>query len=223
MKKLISVKDIRDTAEKGLKTIYADSNTIITPSARDAAAESGIKISFDCPVKEKPECGDVPAACQPSAANGENIDMDLICRIVREILNQQNVSAESRFVKERDPSGLQLIKADTVVCDPFDTGNPKEKIGMKDIVTIEESPHMGAGFMTIDHCDFNWTLNYEEFDYIVEGNLDITINGRTYRGKPGDVFYIPKGSKITWSAPNQLVKIFYTTYPANWAELAAGK
>jgi ethanolamine utilization protein EutQ len=206
------------------KTLYVDSNTIITPSAKDAAAEFNIIISFGCPTSVEKACNETVNSCKiQTVDDDEKIDMDLVYRIVKEMLNQSKAScSEVPFVKECDASGLQLIKADTVKCEPFETGNPKEKIGMMDIVTVKESPHMGAGFMTIDHCDFNWTLNYEEFDYIVEGNLDITIDGKTYKGKPGDVFYIPKDSSITWSA-SEFVKIFYTTYPANWAELAANK
>ena len=37
MKKLICVKDVEDVKKQGLKVFYIDSNTIITPSAKDAA------------------------------------------------------------------------------------------------------------------------------------------------------------------------------------------
>lgn len=229
MKKLISVRDIKDAGAKGQKVIILEKGDIVTPSAKDAAIEFGVKIQYAsqtsadiAPVKALP-------VSQKSKAEGDSdeIDIDMIVRVVREMLTASGQltaekSAESTFVKEKDSAGLILVKADTVKCDPFDTGNPKEKVGMKDIVNIRESSNMGAGFMTIDHSDFAWNLNYEEFDYIVEGHLDITINGKTYKGKKGDVFFIPKDSNIVWSAPD-FCKIFYVTYPANWAELAANK
>jgi ethanolamine utilization protein EutQ len=236
LKKLISVREIKDAGTKGQKVILLEKGDIVTPSAKDAAVEFGVKIQYACETGDKKAEAKIKSACsqagsdckqQKVEADDDGIDIDMICRVVREMLTASGQlapekPAESTFVKERDAGGLLLVKADTVKCDPFDTGNPKEKVGMKDIVNIRESSNMGAGFMTIDHSDFAWNLNYEEFDYIVEGHLDITINGKTYKGKKGDVFFIPKDSNIVWSAPD-LCKIFYVTYPANWAELAANK
>ena len=229
MKKLITAKEIRDARAKGEKTISVDKNTIITPSAKDAAKEMAITFT---------ECGECKSSAKetlPSrmdnkakpSENNEEIDIDLICRIVREVLEgtgkiAPSTKADCGFEKEVDSGGLILVRGDTVELEPFETGNPKEKVGLKDIVDIRESANMGAGFMCVDHCDFKWELTYEEFDYIIEGNLDITINGKTYHGKPGDVFFIPKNSKIVWSSKD-CAKLFYTTYPANWAELAANK
>jgi ethanolamine utilization protein EutQ len=77
---------------------------------------------------------------------------------------------------------------------------------------------MAAGMMSWKKEDsFPWKLTYEEIDYVIEGELAITINGKTYNGQPGDVFYIPKGSDIVFGTPSS-VKIMYVTYPANWAE-----
>jgi len=59
----------------------------------------------------------------------------------------------------------------------------------------------------------------EELDYVIEGSLDIIVNGKTYRGKAGDVFYIPKNTTVTFSTPDK-AKFFFVTYPANWAELS---
>ena len=36
-------------------------------------------------------------------------------------------------------------------------------------------------------------------------------------GRPGDVFYVPKGSSITFGTPSW-AKFVYVTFPANWEE-----
>lgn len=229
MKKVICVRDIKEIISKGQKVILIEKGDIITPSAKDAAVEFGIKIEYACCNDGDKKNTQMESICTKiiSKANDENVDYDMIYRIVREMLTASgqianDKNSETCFTKERDSSGLLLIKGDTITCDPFDTGNPSENVGMKDIVNIRESNNMGAGFMSIDHSDFAWKLNYEEFDYIVEGHLNITINGKTYSGEKGDVFFIPKDSDIVWNAPDYC-KIFYTTFPANWAELAAKK
>lgn len=236
MKKLITVADVRKCIEEGNSSICAGQDTIVTPAARDLASEKGMCFTdkaSEAKVCEaiKPEnvttvhegCLTASDTVNSIAEQFKGIDKDLIQKIVKEVLSEMLVNQVScSFQKESDPSGLKLIRGNTVVCDKFDEGNPGSNVGLKDIVSTKESPHMGAGFMTIEKSCFNWELCYEEFDYIVEGELDITINGNKYCGKAGDVFYIPKDSKITWSSDSK-ARYFYVTYPANWAEIAAAK
>ena len=64
----------------------------------------------------------------------------------------------------------------------------------------------------------DWTLTYDEYDCVVEGTLEIEINGNVLTAKPGEIIYIPKGSHIHFQTPNY-AKYWYFVYPANWAEL----
>jgi ethanolamine utilization protein EutQ len=230
LKKLITVKDIENCALAGERQLYIDSNTIITPAAKDAAREKNIQFT-DCPKctpaaqvdENKAQCSLEDKVVEKLSGGNSSIDMDLIYKVVKEVLAQSlGGLVQKSFLEERDVSGLKLVRGNTVECDKFETGNPTAKVGLKDIVNTKESPNMGAGFMTIEKSSFDWELCYEEFDYIVEGELDITINGKRYKGKAGDVFFIPKNSKITWSTES-FARFFYVTYPANWAELAANK
>ncbi len=235
MKNLITADDVKKSIENGEKCMNIDSNTIITPAARDYASDN--KIMFiDKPVekfKGETTCPEEKCLTQNPKEDDDTInkisqeftgvDRKLIEKIVKEVIAEKMLlKMTNSFQKECDPSGLRLIRGDTVICEKFDNGNPDSNVGLKDIVNTKESPNMGAGFMTIENSRFDWELCYDEFEYIVEGNLDITINGTTYKGKAGDVFFIPKDSKITWSTKDY-AKFFYTTYPANWAELASQK
>mgnify|MGYP003573558822 CR=1 FL=1 len=53
-------------------------------------------------------------------------------------------------------------------------------------------------------------------DVVLEGELHIRAGGKTYIGKPGDVFFIPSGASIEFGTPSS-VRFVYVTYPANWA------
>ncbi|MHB8170111.1 MAG: cupin domain-containing protein [Thermincolia bacterium] len=228
MKKLITAADIKSILGTGQKVVYVGKDTIITPSARDTAAELGIAIQTgtapSAPAEVQVSAGTSGPACTgdgcgPGAAP-EGISQELITRIVMEVLSgMPGLKPEPALVTEADPSGIRLVRGDSVKCEPFDTGKPNDKVGLKEIFTIRESPDMAAGFMTLEDTAFSWNLTYEEIDYIVEGTLDITINGKTYRGKAGDVFYIPRNTNITFSTPDK-AKFFYVAYPANWAEIS---
>ena len=123
------------------------------------------------------------------------------------------------FQKEVDPSGVIRIVTSTVKTERMDTGNPNDYVGTKDILTLEESPRLGCGIMELDHTTFPWTLKYDECDYIIEGTLDILIDGRRIRGQKGDIIHIPANSSIAFSTPD-FVRAAYCTYPANWAEIS---
>ena len=55
-------------------------------------------------------------------------------------------------------------------------------------------------------------------DYVIEGTLTITIDGKTYTAHAGDVLFVPANSKVVWGSPDR-ARVFYATYPANWADL----
>ncbi|AGM98043.1 cupin domain-containing protein [Streptococcus iniae] len=114
-------------------------------------------------------------------------------------------------------NGLKIVKGGTVRMDVFDTGNPEDKIGFQELVSKDESK-MSAGFLTIDHSSFAWKLPYEEIDYVISGTVSIDIDGQTYVGRAGDVIFVPEGSDVVWGSPDN-AKLFYTTFPANWADL----
>lgn len=230
MKTLITVNEIKDLANTGKNVLYVEPNTIITPAAKDAANEWGIsiKIGSALEVVEEKYCKPVPeitpvgenTATTFNSSVGSSVNADMITKIVMEVIASLSPFNNLRdMAKEVDPSGIALVRGETVECETLDTGNPRDKVGIKEVLTRKESPNLATGFMTLEDSSFDWHLGYEEIDYIIEGTLDITVNGKNYRGRAGDVFYIPRDTKITFSTPDK-VKFFFVTYPANWAELS---
>lgn len=116
-----------------------------------------------------------------------------------------------------DASGLVVVKGHSVRLGEFPAAGPGKQVGLADVVTGKDRSPMTAGFMEWAKADsFAWTLDYDEIDYVLEGVLQIGVDGRVLDGKPGDVVFIPRGSKIFFGTPSR-VKLFYVTYPADWA------
>lgn len=135
---------------------------------------------------------------------------EIISRVVEETLKK----CDNDFIKEKDDSGIIKIKTDTVKCEPF---NGADGVYLKDIVTLDEAPRMGAGVMELDNTSFEWTLTYNEYDYVIEGELEIEIDGRIVKGTVGDIIYIPAGSHIHFQTPTR-ARYAYFVYPANWQD-----
>ena len=129
-----------------------------------------------------------------------NVSEALIREIVTKVLEESaGKGSKPEFEKHIDPSGIIGIRTSTV----------------KDVVTLEEAPRMGCGIMELDHTSFEWTLTYDEYDLVLDGTLEIEIDGRVVSGGPGDIIYIPKGSHIHFQTPNR-TRYAYFVYPADW-------
>ena len=144
-----------------------------------------------------------------------NVSEELIREIVTKVLEESaGKGSKPEFEKHIDPSGIIGIKTSTVKCEPFQ----QDGVKLKDVVTLEEAPRMGCGIMELDHTSFEWTLTYDEYDYVMEGTLEIVLDsGQVLTGQPGDVLYIPKNTHIHFRTPTR-ARYVYFVYPADWQE-----
>lgn len=216
MKRLISAKDVEVFVKEGKKIFHIESDTIITPSAKDVAKASGIEFST------APETCCVVAS-EPLKACMPGVDSDMFYNVLKAMMDKgllQGIldsASDKPYASESDCGGLKVVRGSSVKMDYFDTGNPDNKVYYQELVSKDES-QMSAGFLTIEKSSFEWDLTYEEIDYVIEGTLTVTINGKTFTACAGDVLFVPSGSKVIWGSPDK-ARIFYTTYPANWADL----
>lgn len=210
MKRLVCANDMETFVNSGKKTFFIEEDVILTPSAKDIAKNNGIEFTTK-KVNEK----------EIENLDGEKI-LDIFKAMINEGLLQEMIKTltnanSSKFNAECDKSGLKVVRGSSVKMDVFDTGNPDANVHFQELVNKDESK-MSAGLLTIEDSKFEWELTYEEIDYVIEGTLTIEINGKTYTANEGDILFVPSGSKVVWGSPNK-AKVFYTTYPANWADL----
>jgi ethanolamine utilization protein EutQ len=114
---------------------------------------------------------------------------------------------------------LKVVRMANVQVEPFLEGKttPGTNVWLKDVVVTQDRSPMGAGYMSLDKGEMEWTLTYDEIDIVLEGELVITRGAEQVRGKPGDVIYIPRGSSITFGTPNW-TRFVYVVFPVNWNE-----
>ncbi|MDV7786584.1 cupin domain-containing protein [Enterococcus gallinarum] len=135
-----------------------------------------------------------------------------------ETLVRQIVTEQLMPTKQVDPSGVASIKLPEITVseeDRLDTGNPNDIVYTKDLFSLEESPRLGCGLMVMKETTFDWTLDYDEIDYVISGKLDIIIDGRKASASAGELILIPKNSKIQFSVAEE-ARFVYVTFPADW-------
>lgn len=215
MKKLICENDIRALAGNGEKACRIDADTIITPSARDEAARSGIEFVSE---ETKTECvSDLANSFSEISPETLNCLVGLLVErgyISKDLL--QETKPKKPYTYEKDPAGLKVVRGRSVRMEEFFPGNPKVKY--QEVIDKEDSA-ISSGILVIDHDEYEWTQNYDENDYVLEGTMTVTINGRSYTAQQGDCVFIPKGATVIMGSKCCYCKVFYNTYPSNWADL----
>ena len=216
MKKLISVKNIEDAEKQGQKIFYIDNDTIITPSAKDAAAAFGIEFSTGTPVCETKNSCEGTVSELAKACEGE-IDSDMIYKVFKAMMDKGLLNgildslSNKPYSADTDSTGLKIVRGNTVRFDVFDTGNSTDKVFYQEIVNSNDGSSMNAGFITIEGCNFDWETACQELYYVVEGTLTVKVGEKVYTANPGDSVFFPKGAKLSFGSPDKM-KAFYATF-----------
>ncbi|GAB6154203.1 cupin domain-containing protein [Desulfosporosinus burensis] len=221
MGRFISAAVLRDLAKLD-KNIVIEEDSVLTPSAKDLAKELGITISKGrqeivshsvVGQSTEPLVNQKPSVREVSVSSGTVTDLgnqsDDLKKAVQKILGEVLKPACE------NPKATH-VKGETVVIQPFLEAPPGQKVGLVDVIDSRVG-NLASGFMTFDHSRLPWFLNYDEVDYVIEGEFVLEVEGQVFRAQPGDVVYIPKGSQVVFSSPT-FCKVFYATYPANWAD-----
>ena len=229
MKTLISAETVRQAKAGGQTCLAAGKGVLVTPEARSLAEELGIRLDDGAAAAPAPaDCTD-PALAAIRAAVLAKLPADvankpeLVEQIVGKVcLAQKNAAATAQPATSTAAApaapataGIKLVHSSDVHLGVFPGAGTDKQVGIADVITAADGAPIAAGFMAWSQCFFPWTLDYDEIDLVLEGELHIRHNGQTYVGKSGDVFYIPKGSAIEFGTTSA-VRFFYVTYPANW-------
>lgn len=79
---------------------------------------------------------------------------------------------------------LDLPQVQVTDADRLDTGNPRDRVWTHDLLTLSQSPRLGAGLMVMENTTFPWHLTYDEIDYVIEGTLTVhTQSGSVTAGQ----------------------------------------
>ncbi len=207
MKKLISLKDVELAIQKGVKRIVIDNNTLITPSAKDAA------IAADIAFVDAPDVSESVAATNGAAKEEELIYKALQILIEKGLIGQlmSAFGKDVPYVSESDAAGaLKLVRGNSAQWEPLDVGTDQASVTYNTLIDSADGAVMNAGFMKIDYGQFSWVTECQEIYYMIEGTLTIEKDGRTFKAHPGDCLFFKKGVHLELSVEEN-VKVFYIT------------
>ncbi len=242
MKTLITAAVIKQHAQSGIGVIeFTRTEYIVTPEAFEVAKELGValvdvgqKSAAGLPEikKERFSCGVKPNLFSLSGAPlvgtsevsaeflkqvrlaviaqlpSGSVPETLVDQLVLKVINEQ----KNAVPQAKKGTGVKCVAGSAIKLEAF-PGQPP--VGIADAITIHDGSSMAAGMMAWENHAFPWLLNYDEVDYIIDGELHLRCDGELTIARAGDVLFIPKGSKVEFATPTT-VKFFYVTYPADW-------
>lgn len=80
----------------------------------------------------------------------------------------------------------------------------------------ERSGTLGCGFARFEGCRFPWELSYDEVVHVLEGSMRVLVGGDELAAGPGDVVFLPRGSRVEYRFDGACT-LFFATYPVDWA------
>lgn len=105
-----------------------------------------------------------------------SVNRDMLEKLVRQIILEELATEPSdKKVSKAGVISLAVNQIDVRPEDRLDTGNAQDQVYTRDLVSLEESPRLGFGLMTMEDTTFPWHLDYDEVDYIIDGQLDIIV------------------------------------------------
>ena len=225
MKRLICAKEVEACAQQGQKVMYIDADTLITPSAKDAAATADIEFKIgepqaECCTAQQCEAAPAPAqdahACTPAVGG---IDSELIYKALKTLMDKgllgsvmNSIGQDVPYVSESDGNGfVKLVRSSTAKWEVLDTGNPADKVFYNELIGADDGSAINAGFMTIENCNSPWDAACHETSYVVDGTLTVEKDGRIFTANPGDCLFFQNGAKLTFGSPDK-VTVFYATH-----------
>ena len=229
MKKLITANDIRAAHARGEQAMSVVLRaSIITPEAREVAELLGFTITeddgaapaataADSDKTESQRIRETILAQLPEGQFTESLVAQLMEKVMKEKQSLEQEAMQPGFDSVTGKGGIKVIDGSSVKFGRFDGAEP-HCVGLTDLVTGDDGSSMAAGFMQWENAFFPWTLNYDEIDMVLEGELHVRHEGQTMIAKAGDVMFIPKGSSIEFGTTSS-VKFLYVAWPANWQSL----
>jgi ethanolamine utilization protein EutQ len=218
-KRIIAVVDVLDAAKAGSKTIPAlPGECIVTAGAREKAAELGIVIADGC---EAPQPL-APAAAAPRPAESETVIREVCTllksrmpsgvepgkleHLVREVVSARLAGPAAVSPATADPSvsrveGVCFISGSRLHDSGAGPVPVAEKALVSEVIRCGEDHKLAGGYMEWEKASFSRTVEFPEIGIVIEGELHLTVGGKTLVGKPGDMVYFPKGAQVTYSTP----------------------
>ena len=228
-KSIITEADVLEASGRGGTSMAVPAGkALITPQARDRAAELGMAIVFDDATSEKtpsaspntkaaaldPATGDVAAEVTailrsrlPSHVEASTLEA-MVRDTIKARLSHPNPSEKPAAMESPFPEALQIAAGVRLISGNkllgSSQGNAPGQVGMAEAMGAADGGQLAAGYIQWEKSSFNRTVESPEVCIVIEGELQLKVGGETLSANAGDMLYLPKGAEVLYSAPGKV-------------------
>jgi ethanolamine utilization protein EutQ len=233
-KRIITEADILEASAKGVKSLAVKpGEDLVTAQARDTAQALGLALSEDACAEDSRNCL-IPATAPPSPGSGTiavgetgggnsqlarqiveslrgkippGADHSRIERLVREAIAARTsapAGGDSAKSGGARACGVCFIDSAKLLAQHVLTPGGAEEALLAEVFGHTGESRLSAGYLTWERASFDRVMEAPEVCVIIEGELHLTAGGETLIGRPGDMFYLPQGAKLVYTAPSRV-------------------
>lgn len=208
MKRVVCAEDVEKLVLENQTTLYIDDNTLLTPSAQDAVAFAGIEII----------CGPTKQVEPQVPATDDAISCDLIYAVLKALHEKGLLTDFLKELKQKfiaiDCGGGKVVRGDSVQMEPVETCRNQPiaggEVSSQEVISSKDGK-IHSGFFRIAQSRYEQKFACEACCHLLEGSLDVTINGECVTAHTGDVMHIPAGADVVWEA-SETARLFYSRF-----------
>jgi len=81
----------------------------------------------------------------------------------------------------------------------------------------DDGSKLGVGLVRISNASIPWTIKYDEFVLVLEGQFTIKTETDVLTASAMESIWLPAGTKLTYVGDNAL--LLYAIHPTDWASV----
>jgi|GEM_PF-1123750 len=209
MKRLIQAKDIEEAKRLEQSKIVIGEHTIITPSAKDLAKFN--KMEFVKNSSAEIKNGEKNRGFN-LGSEAQGIDSEKIYNVFKTLMDRgmleqvlASIGASANYISESMDNGVKVIRGDSI---QYETAKNK---GIYRRELIQSNHGMKAGMMKLENACCESSEKCEETYMVLEGDINLSVNGKSFTAYSGDTVHIPAGAVL--KRESKSAKLFYLSCP----------
>ena len=166
----------------------------VNPMAVEAAPAADVAVTVSAVPTPAGSGDDLVAAIRRgvlSALPAGTADAALIDRLIRSVLAETGPSATRPGVRKAGGVTHVAAKAQN-----WGGSRVKGGVSVMDVLSPARGDDASVGYLDWENSSFSWTFRRAEVLVVLDGELNLTIEGTTFSAAHGDVFSIPAGTEV---------------------------
>ena len=120
-------------------------------------------------------------------------DEALIDRLIRSVLAETGRAPSETRPGVRQAGGVTHVDSRA---QNWGGSRAKGSVSVMDVLSPAKGDNAAVGYLDWENHSFSWTFRRAEVLVVLEGELNLTIEGTTFSAAHGDVFSIPAGTEV---------------------------